>query len=150
MAYVVAWVLVLNFGWHSVWADEPNMDHPFLVQAINAQNERDYVLAQDLFEQYIETLPDREQGLFLDFTYVGSGKDLKTYARVSESEKEAVKRRFWTRTDPSPLTKVNERLIEHYRHGSILDKAVFLGMIVARFMCGLARLIISAVLVIYR
>jgi GWxTD domain-containing protein len=115
MAYVVAWVLVLNFGWHSVWADEPNMDHPFLVQAINAQNERDYVLAQDLFEQYIETLPDREQGLFLDFTYVGSGKDLKTYARVSESEKEAVKRRFWTRTDPSPLTKVNERLIEHYR-----------------------------------
>jgi GWxTD domain-containing protein len=115
MSFLMVSIVLLGIGWHTVWAEEPDSVHPLIIQAENAQKEHDYVRAQDLFEQYIQTLPDREQALFLDLTYVASRKDLKQYERVSENEKEALKRRFWTRTDPSPLTKVNERLIEHYR-----------------------------------
>lgn len=106
---------VLQMGLCCVWADTSEMDHPFLVQAIQAQREFDYAQAQALFEKYIQTLPSEEQALYLDMTYVASGADLKIYKRVSDVEKEDVKRRFWTRTDPSPLTQVNERLVEHYR-----------------------------------
>lgn len=114
MVYVVLlWIL---FGSESrTWADEPNMEHPLLVQAVNAQKTYDYALAQDLFEQYIQTLPEKEKALFFGITYVASVKDLKIYEDFSPSEKDEILRRFWARTDPSPLTAVNERLIEHYR-----------------------------------
>jgi len=114
MAYVV-FLLALFVAENRIWADEPTMDHPLLVQAVNAQNAYDYVLAQDLFEQYIQTLPEKEQALFLGMTYVASAKELKIYEDFSSSEKDEILRRFWLRTDPSPLTTVNERLVEHYR-----------------------------------
>ncbi|MBT5829702.1 MAG: GWxTD domain-containing protein, partial [Candidatus Latescibacteria bacterium] len=115
MRYLVVLVWTLKIGLACVWAEESVMDPPFLVQAIQAQKEYDYGQAQALFEQYINTLPNQEQALYLDMAYVASRRDLKVYERISDAEKDEVKRRFWTRTDPSPLTRVNERLIEHYR-----------------------------------
>ena len=108
-------VMILTLGGGSIWAEEVQMEHPALIQAIHAQKEHNYVQAQDLFEQYIRTLPEKEQALFTDIGYVASDKDLKAYQRLSGNAKEEMKRRFWIRTDPSPLTQVNERLIEHYR-----------------------------------
>lgn len=90
-------------------------ENPLLVQAVGAQQERDSEKAQEIFERYIASLPDEERPLFTDITYVASRKDLKVYERANEAEKDELRRRFWIRTDPSPLTKVNERLIEHYR-----------------------------------
>lgn len=108
-------LMILVFYMNLIGAEERQKAHPLLIQATNAQNDHDYVRAQDLFEQYIQTLPTKEQALFTDIVYVASNRDLKVYKRISDSDKAEIKRRFWIQADPSPLTHVNERLIEHYR-----------------------------------
>jgi len=111
--FMVMW---LSLGWlANVFAEVPDLENPLVVQAIQAQSVQDYEKAQDLFEQYIMTRPQKEQALFLDISYVASNKDLRLFKRVPKDEKDILRRRFWARTDPSPLTKVNERLVEHYR-----------------------------------
>ncbi|MDA0712295.1 MAG: GWxTD domain-containing protein, partial [bacterium] len=115
MTYPLVFLLALAFSAPPVWADEPEIDQSLEIQAVRAQAEKDFEQAQSLFEQYIQTLSPEEQALYLDISYVASGQDLKIYQDASVEEKQAVERRFWVRTDPSPLTRVNERLVEHYR-----------------------------------
>ena len=71
--------------------------------------------AQQLFEAYIAFLPDNEQALFHDITLVASQDELTLYNAASKIQHTDLIRRFWERADPTPLTKENERLIEHYR-----------------------------------
>lgn len=97
----------------NMWAGD--FDNPLLVQAVEAQAVRDYAKAQALFEDYIATLPEKEQSLYRDLAQVALPDDLEIYRDASKEKRAELADRFWQRVDPSPLTKANERLIEHYR-----------------------------------
>ncbi len=96
-----------------MWAGD--FDDPRLVQAVEAQAVRDYAKAQTAFEDYIATLPEKERSLYRDLAQVALPDDLEIYRDASKEKRAELADRFWQRVDPSPLTKANERLIEHYR-----------------------------------
>ena len=99
----------------TLWAQEGGFDDPLLVQAVQAQSVRDYAKAQALFEEYIKDLSEEEQALYRDLAQVALPEDLEIYRDADTEKRAELIARFWRRLDPSPLTKANERLIEHYR-----------------------------------
>ncbi len=99
----------------TLWAQEGDFDDPLLVQAVRAQSVRDYAKAQALFEDYIKDLSEEEQVLYRDLAQVALPEDLEIYRDADKEKRAGLIDRFWRRLDPSPLTKANERLIEHYR-----------------------------------
>ena len=99
----------------TLWAQEGGFDDPLLVQAVQAQSVRDYAKAQALFEEYIKDLSEEEQALYRDLAQVAFPDDLEIYRDADTEKRAELIDRFWRRLDPSPLTKANERLIEHYR-----------------------------------
>ena len=99
----------------TLWAQEGDFDDPLLVQAVRAQSVRDYAKAQALFEDYIKDLSEEEQALYRDLAQVALPEDLEIYRDADKEKRVGLIDRFWRRLDPSPLTKANERLIEHYR-----------------------------------
>ena len=74
--------------------------------------------AQRLFESYIDRLPKKEQRPYQDIVFIAQRDDLARYRRAPEDRKQAMARRLWNRCDPAPLTRANERLVEHYRRVS--------------------------------
>lgn len=98
-----------------IFAEEDVLEPPLLLQAIQAQQSRDYELAQTLFERYIAGLPEEEQALFKDISRIASTTDIKLYGQANADGKKTLLDRFWIRVDPSPLTVANERQLEHYR-----------------------------------
>ena len=71
--------------------------------------------AQRLFETYIDHLPQKEQQFYRDISLVAGKGDQARYKDMPEDQKEKMIRRLWNRYDPAPLTRANERLLEHYR-----------------------------------
>lgn len=107
--------LCVLLGVAGIRAEDAPFEHPLLAQAVRAQETRDFEAAQTLFERYIAELPEAERILYKEISRIGSPADIKIYTQASEEAKIAVLDRFWDRVDPSPLTRANERLIEHYR-----------------------------------
>lgn len=113
-AIVKGFLIVYALG-TTLWAQEGGFDDPLLVQAVQAQSVRDYAKAQALFEDYIKDLSEEEQVLYRDLAQVALPDDLEIYRDANTEKRAELTDRFWRRLDPSPLTKANERLIEHYR-----------------------------------
>lgn len=111
--WVCAGLLLFCASSGKLWAGD--FDDPLLVQAVEAQAVRDYAKAQTSFEEYIATLPEKERSLYRDLSQVAFPDDLEIYRDASKEKRAELADRFWQRVDPSPLTKANERLIEHYR-----------------------------------
>ena len=111
--WVCAGLLLFCASSGKLWAGD--FDDPLLVQAVEAQAVRDYAKAQTSFEEYIATLPEKERSLYRDLSQVAFPDDLEIYRDASKEKRTELADRFWQRVDPSPLTKANERLIEHYR-----------------------------------
>ena len=111
--WVCAGLLLFCASGGKLWAGD--FDDPLLVQAVEAQAVRDYAKAQTSFEEYIATLPEKERSLYRDLSQVAFPDDLEIYRDASKEKRAELADRFWQRVDPSPLTKANERLIEHYR-----------------------------------
>ena len=86
-----------------------------LEMAILSQMARNFEAAQHLYEAYIARLPEAERSIFQEISPVASKEEMEVYDRTPEDRKAEMVRRFWNRLDPTPLTPVNERLIEHYR-----------------------------------
>ena len=74
-----------------------------------------YELALEHFERYLQNLDGRERQLYVDITNVASESELQAYQTTSGPERQAYVQQFWARRDPDILTKINERVIEHYR-----------------------------------
>ncbi|MCZ6636307.1 MAG: GWxTD domain-containing protein [bacterium] len=87
----------------------------YLEMAALGQMAGDFEGAQRLYEAYIARLPEAEQSVFQDISLVASRHELKTYRNMPDDLKAEMIRRFWMRMDPTPLTMVNERRVEHYR-----------------------------------
>lgn len=89
--------------------------YSYLEMALMSHDARDYDNAQRLFEAHIERLPADDQVPFHDISHVASRQDLEVLSSVPESERDEMRRRYWARQDPAPLSPANERLLEHYR-----------------------------------
>ncbi len=74
-----------------------------------------YRLALEHFKRYLQGLDGRERQLYLDISNVASNRELQAYQATSGAERRAYVEQFWARRDPDILTKINERIIEHYR-----------------------------------
>ncbi len=70
--------------------------------------------AQRFFEAYIKRLPEEERWLYRDISRDATKKQMVIYKNTSDDKKEEMASRFWDLHDPTPLTAVNERLVEHY------------------------------------
>lgn len=78
--------------------------------------EEEHGQALEYFERYLQHVDEQEHALYTDITFVASGEELQEYQALAEpSERLAYLERFWLRRDPDIMTRLNERIIEHYR-----------------------------------
>ncbi|MDP6039993.1 MAG: GWxTD domain-containing protein, partial [Candidatus Latescibacteria bacterium] len=87
----------------------------YLEMALMSQMARNFDASEKLFERYIDRLPDNEKETFFDIALVATKEEWAIFESTSDSLKPGVVRRFWASRDPAPLSRANERLIEHYR-----------------------------------
>lgn len=85
--------------------------------ALLRMESREFESAQKLFDRYIDTLPDSEQLKWRDIGLVATRQERDDFERASVDALELMGR-YWRAKDPAPLTKANERLLEHYRRVS--------------------------------
>ncbi len=72
--------------------------------------------ALEYFERYLANIEGSERAHYTNISYVASGTELEAYrATAPGPEQQAYREQFWARRDPDILTKLNERVIEHYR-----------------------------------
>ena len=72
--------------------------------------------ALELFERYLANIKSSERAHYTNIAYVASDTELQEYhAATPGPEQQAYREQFWARRDPDILTKLNERVIEHYR-----------------------------------
>ncbi len=72
--------------------------------------------ALELFERYLANIESSERAHYTSISYVASDTELEEYhAATPGPEQQAYREQFWARRDPDILTKLNERVIEHYR-----------------------------------
>ena len=72
--------------------------------------------ALELFERYLANTEGSERAHYTNIAYVASDTELEEYhATTPGPEQQAYREQFWARRDPDILTKLNERVIEHYR-----------------------------------
>ena len=73
-------------------------------------------LALEYFERFLVNIEGSERQHYSDIAYIASGTELEGYnATTPGPERLAYREQFWARRDPDILTKLNERVIEHYR-----------------------------------
>jgi GWxTD domain-containing protein len=71
--------------------------------------------ALELLERFLQNSEGSERQHYTDISYIGSDKELAEYQALVGPERQAYREQFWARRDPDILTKINERVIEHYR-----------------------------------
>ncbi len=72
--------------------------------------------ALELFERYLANIESSERAHYTNIAYIASDTELEEYrAATPGPEQQAYREQFWARRDPDILTKLNERVIEHYR-----------------------------------
>lgn len=87
----------------------------YLEMALMSEIAENYDSAQRLFEVYISRLPEEDQWVYKDISLVADEKERARFNRIGMAEKKKMADRFWNSQDPAPLTRANERLVEHYR-----------------------------------
>lgn len=67
------------------------------------------------YNAYIPLLDVEDRALYRNLSLVGAKSELKASREISEDEFPEYLRRFWDSRDPDPTSRINERLVEHYR-----------------------------------
>ncbi|MCY4545234.1 MAG: GWxTD domain-containing protein [Gemmatimonadetes bacterium] len=78
------------------------------------QHERAYLAMRRYVAVLSETYPE-EAAELKDLSLVASSKEAEAFREASEQERTALWRTYWAARDPDPTTRINERLVEHYR-----------------------------------
>ena len=78
------------------------------------QHERAYRAMRRYVEVLSEIYPDRV-ALYKDLSIVASSEEADAFHEATEEERMALWRNYWAARDPDPTTRINERLVEHYR-----------------------------------
>ena len=76
---------------------------------------KDYKKAETLFETYLAGLNARERMPFEDISLFASEGETEAFRQATGRDRQAFLNRFWKRRDPTPITEVNERRVEHFR-----------------------------------
>lgn len=71
--------------------------------------------ALELFERFLQNSEGSERQHYTEISYIASDQELAEYQSLMGPERQAYREQFWARRDPDILTKINERVIEHYR-----------------------------------
>ncbi|MCY3714385.1 MAG: tetratricopeptide repeat protein [Gemmatimonadetes bacterium] len=77
-----------------------------------------HVRAYRAMRRYVAVLSEIDPGkvaLFKDLSIVASSKEADAFLEAPEKEREQLWRTYWAARDPDPTTRINERLVEHYR-----------------------------------
>ena len=74
---------------------------------------KNYEKAETLFETYIAGLGTRERMPYEDISLFVSERE--TEALKQAKDRQVLLQQFWKRRDPTPITDVNERRVEHFR-----------------------------------
>ncbi len=74
---------------------------------------KDYKKAETLFETYLAGLNVRERMPYEDISILASERE--TEALKEAKDRKVLLQQFWKRRDPTPITDVNERKVEHFR-----------------------------------
>ncbi|MXZ08148.1 MAG: GWxTD domain-containing protein [Gemmatimonadetes bacterium] len=75
-----------------------------------------YETALEQFERYLQKVDDQERQHYTDISLVASEREFHAYQAISDStERLDYLEKFWLRRDSDILTRINERIIEHYR-----------------------------------
>lgn len=95
--------------------DHPDMVHllPIVSQGHFYNNEPQKAL--ELFERFLQNIEGSERQHYTEISYIASDQELAEYQALVGPERQAYREQLWARRDPDILTKINERVIEHYR-----------------------------------
>lgn len=74
---------------------------------------KDYKKAETLFATYIAGLNARERMPYEDISLLASERETETFKQAKD--RQVLLQQFWKRRDPTPITDVNERRVEHFR-----------------------------------
>ncbi|MDA0711644.1 MAG: GWxTD domain-containing protein [bacterium] len=95
----------------------------YLEMALMSEIAKNYESAQQLFEVYISRLHEADRLIYKDISLVAEKEELALLASVPLADRAEAIDRFWNSRDPAPLTRANERLVEHYRRvARVLEK----------------------------
>lgn len=96
-----------------------------LVEGLTAQLEayqyhtlNQHQRAYRAMRRYVTVLSEIDPGkvaLYKDLSIVASSKEADAFLNTPEQERGQLWRTFWATRDPDPTTRINERLVEHYR-----------------------------------
>ncbi|MCY3680758.1 MAG: tetratricopeptide repeat protein [Gemmatimonadetes bacterium] len=74
---------------------------------------KNYEKAETLFETYIAGLSTRERTPYEDISLLASERETEAFQQAKD--RQVLLQQFWKRRDPTPITDVNERRVEHFR-----------------------------------
>ncbi|MDE2727810.1 MAG: GWxTD domain-containing protein, partial [Gemmatimonadota bacterium] len=77
-----------------------------------------HVRAYRALRRYVAVLSEIDPGkvaLYRDLSIVASLEEANAFLEAPEQEREELWRTYWAARDPDPTTRINERLVEHYR-----------------------------------
>lgn len=74
---------------------------------------KDYKKAETLFETYLAGLNARERMPYEDISLLASERETEAFKQAKN--RQLLLQQFWKRRDPTPITDVNERKVEHFR-----------------------------------
>ena len=95
-------------------------DHPDVVQLLPIAAQGHFYndepqKALELFERFLQNSEGSERQHYTEISYIASDLEMLEYQALVGPERQAYREQFWARRDPDILTKINERVIEHYR-----------------------------------
>ena len=77
-----------------------------------------HVRAYRAMRRHIAVLSEVDPGkvaLYEDLSIVASSKEAEAFLEAPEQKRDELWRTYWAARDPDPTTRINERLVEHYR-----------------------------------
>ncbi|MBK36668.1 MAG: hypothetical protein CME26_14215 [Gemmatimonadetes bacterium] len=75
-----------------------------------------YVECQKAYDRYFKLAPGHQLELFRDISLIATRKEKAHIEAAPTSEEKARRmRQFWLQKDPTPVSRINERQLEHYR-----------------------------------
>ena len=74
---------------------------------------KNYEKAETLFETYLAGLSTRERMPYEDISLFVSERETEAFKQAKD--RQVLLQQFWKRRDPTPITDVNERRVEHFR-----------------------------------
>jgi len=77
--------------------------------------DRQFARAHDAYAQALQIMPEEERTCYESIDDIATAQEASYSHRVSGEQRLIFIRKFWLRRDPTPVTMVNERLLEHFR-----------------------------------